>query len=104
MPRPLLATLIAAFLPILSVRSLQAALPPFYQSVKELDAILHDPGFNGQFTSADYIETIEHVADGWRLTTNKRTVLAKIVHKKSQMPGPLQFDIEWKVIGSENAR
>ena len=68
--------------------SLQALLPPLYESTKELQAILASPELGQKLTSGDVIEKIERTSDGFLITTNKRTLLVIVTYEATGRIGP----------------
>lgn len=81
---------------VLSCSCVFAALPPFYQTLKEYKALLNDPQFEKSFTSADVIESIERSQNSFVITTNKRTVNVEISYAPATHPGPEQFTFTFK--------
>ncbi len=69
------------------------ALPPLYQSLKELKAVLESPELSNKLTSADYIEEIRRTDEGFLIKTNKHTIQAKLVVEPQGMPGPTKFHV-----------
>lgn len=92
-------TYCSLFVTCLSTTLLPAVLPPFYQSIREVEAILQDPSLPEQLQTAYSIDTIKHVEGGWLITAAEKTVMAKIIplppSKNQPRVGPLQFKIEW---------
>ncbi len=71
----------------------EAALPPLYQSLAELQAVLQSPELSKRLTSADYIESIERSQDGFLIVTNKNTLQAHIITEPATRPGPAKFNV-----------
>ncbi len=72
-----------------------AALPPFYQSKKEIEAILKSEELSKALDSADLILKIEQNEKGYLITTNKHTLQVDIAPKQNRMPGPMQFTLRF---------
>lgn len=90
----------AALLASLGVMPAQAALPPYWQSAKEISTIVNDPRVHDAFTREEPIQSIILTApDVYEVKTESCTVTVNIVDKPPEpgqepMPGPRQFDIE----------
>lgn len=92
------ATLLAASLPA------SAALPPQYQRVAEMRAILDDITITDLFGIQRPIERIEYIeTDLYRVTSGACHVDVRIVDKPnvSGMVGPRQFEVEPGVLVCE---
>jgi hypothetical protein len=75
---------------------LEAALPPFYQSTKEITAALNSPEASQFFDSADLIIAIEKKDNGYLITTNRQKIFAEIVPQEAPFPGPIPFTVRYK--------
>ena len=80
---------------LLAHTSLSAALPPAWQHVAEVKAILNDPQLKYLLTSGDLIQEIKKSEDGWTIITNHHELHARVVYKQQSMPGPAKFIIEF---------
>lgn len=80
---------------LLTISSLQAALPPFAQSSKEVKAILADPRLYQTLGGAHVISEIQRVEGGYVVFTAANKVLVKVNYLPSQMPGPARFELEF---------
>lgn len=80
---------------ILLAGSANAALPPLWQGVNEVKAILEDQQLSNALPSGDVLIKIVKKPDGYLLITNKRKVLVKIIPQESAMPGPTKFKLEF---------
>lgn len=80
----------------LACNSLTAVLPPLWQNVAELKAILEDRSLGNHLQSGDVIESIEKIDNGWFIKTNHRSVNAIVHYEPQQMPGPAKFKIEFQ--------
>jgi hypothetical protein len=74
---------------------IQAALPPFHQSICEIEAICKDPSLQAYLEYPYPIESIQRVELGWNISTANRSVYAKINKQPSECMGPDSFTIEW---------
>lgn len=84
----------------LGASSAHAALPPYWQSAKEITAIVNDPRVHDAFTREEPIQSVTLTApDVYEVSTKSCTVTVNVVDKPPQpgqemMVGPRQFDIE----------
>lgn len=76
-----------------------AVLPPLWQGVNEIKAILEDQHLSNALPSGDVILKIIKIHDGYMIITNKRKAFIKVNYEPNQQPGPAKFKIEFgKVI------
>ncbi len=74
-----------------------AALPPYWQSAREIGAILEDPRVHDALRYEEPIVSISATGDDvYVLRTERCSVTVKIVDKPGSEPiaGPRQFDLE----------
>lgn len=83
------------FLSICFISPLVAALPPAWQQVAELKAILNDQELKNYLDSADQIETIQKTAKGYLFKTRLTTIQVEIISLPTQQPGPASFKIQF---------
>ncbi len=83
------------FLALGATSALTALLPPVWQDVAELKAILNDSKLNQFLESGESLQGIEKQPTGWILRTNKSVVFATIHPEKQSMPGAEKFSIEF---------
>lgn len=76
-------------------QSAHAALPPLWQSTKEIKAILDDPQFGSSLQSGEEIQKIKRTEGGWLIVTNKNHLLVKVIPKPQANPGPKNFALEF---------
>ena len=72
-----------------------AALPPLWQGVNEIKAILEDQQLSNVIPSGDVILKIIKIRDGYLVVTNKRKAFVKVNYEQNQQPGPVKFKIEF---------
>ena len=72
---------------------LEAALPPFYQSVRELKQIIDSPEVASELGSAEPILDIQRNSAGYLITSLKDSVQVDIVYEAQEMPGPKNFHL-----------
>jgi len=75
--------------------SLAAALPPFHQSVKEMQALLSDPEFQDLFGSAEAISEIVRTEDGYEVATRTKRMRVDIRYRSLGRPGPVPFSFSF---------
>lgn len=75
---------------------LSAALPPFAQSVRELDAILNGEEIKNYVPVGDMILQITRTPPGYILITNKRIVLIDVIYCPDSGIGPVKFKLIFK--------
>lgn len=78
---------------VLGVISSYAALPPFFQSSKEIKSILNDQRTYEKLTSGDLILEVKKVEGGWMVTTNHHELFVEVNYIPPQHPGPVEFDL-----------
>lgn len=76
--------------------TLSALLPPLYQNIAELKAILSDDKISECLQSGDVIEEIRKTNEGYLIVTNHREVLAEVVYQPAENIGPAKFKIIFK--------
>lgn len=84
------------FLAIFATTTLSALLPPVWQDVAEIKAILNDTRLNQYLESGESLQTIEKQPTGWLLRTNESIIFVEVHPEKQSMPGPEKFSIEFK--------
>jgi len=70
-----------------------AALPPLWQNVAELKAILNDKQLGDTVQSGEVIEDIKKTETGWLIVTNHQEVPIQVVYAPATRPGPAQFTV-----------
>lgn len=83
------------FLALVATSALTALLPPVWQDVAEIKAILNDERLNQYLDSGETLEKIEKQPTGWLFRTNKSILFVEIHPEKQSMPGPEKFTIEF---------
>lgn len=78
--------------------SLSAALPPLFQDLSELHAVLNDKLLGQRLSSGEPIKSIIHVENGYWIITNKSKLLAEIVYEPSTKPGPAKFTVKFNEV------
>jgi hypothetical protein len=72
-----------------------AALPPLYQGIKELQALLDDPDLSAELTSGEVIESIKKTESGYEVQTNRSRLQVDVHYKPQSVPGPVSFDLQF---------
>lgn len=75
----------------LMTSSAEAALPPFYQSLREYTALLNSPELAKQLGSGQVIQSIQRTDTGFIVKANRSTINVEIVYDPMEMPGPAKF-------------
>jgi len=70
-----------------------AALPPFWQSSREIQAVTGSKDVAEALKQAP-IERVERAEGGYRVASQACSVLVKVIYEKSTMPGPQKFRIQ----------
>lgn len=73
----------------------EALLPPVWQGVAEVKAILNSKELNQYLDSGDILEGITKHEDGWLISTNRSQVFVKVAPEPQNMPGPEKFHLEF---------
>ena len=71
--------------------SLQAALPPLYESLSEYKSLLGDEELSNKLGSAEGIQDVKRTEKGFRITTKKYNLDVDIVFEPQSHPGPAKF-------------
>ena len=74
-----------------------SALPPLFEDIAEIKAILSDERLGQLLESGESIQQINKIKKGYSIITNKHKLIAKVIYKPIDRPGPEQFDIEFNV-------
>lgn len=72
-----------------------AALPPLWEDVKELKAILDDPQLGSSLQSGESILKIKRTEKGWLIVTNKNHLAIQVVPQQQDKMGPAKFSLEF---------
>lgn len=75
--------------------TVEALLPPLWQGVSELNAILNEENLANHLSSGDIILAIHKTHYGYLIVTSRGFLEAHVVYEVSDgMPGPAKFHIE----------
>lgn len=77
--------------------SLQAALPPLYQTAAEIVALLQDHELGKVLSDGEPIVEIHKIDTGYLVVTTKHQVQATIVYEPAVRPGPAQFNVKFQL-------
>jgi len=72
-----------------------SALPPLYQGIKEIEAILQAPELKERLSSSEIIEEIIREDHGYIVLTQKQTLYVKVIPSNKSKIGPKEFDLEF---------
>jgi hypothetical protein len=78
------------------------ALPPLYQSVAELKAILEDKRLGEQLNSAQVIQQIMRIEGGYDIRTQDYVLQIDVRALPSTRPGPQRFELHFNDATSLN--
>ena len=73
--------------------SLFAVLPPLYQGLNELKAIIEDRQIGELLQSGEVITDIHKTAEGYVIVTNHHHLVVQVVIDPSVRPGPALFHL-----------
>jgi hypothetical protein len=73
--------------------SVEAALPPVYQSAKEFRALLDSPTLTEIIDSGEPIKIIIRDKNGFIVKTNKHLLKVDVVYDPMGQPGPVKFHL-----------
>ena len=76
--------------------SAMALLPPLYQGIAELKAILNNDMLEQMLDSGEVITSITKTDEGYTIQTNHQQLLAQVVYEPNKLPGPAKFKILFK--------
>ena len=89
-------------LAILFTAPLSAVLPPVWQGVAEVKAILNDPDLSQHLDSAEILESIAKTDQGWLISTNRSHLLVKVIYERQSMPGAQKFKLKYSLSQKSN--
>lgn len=73
-----------------------ALLPPYFQSVKEIEEILQDQRLHDLLGSGQPILEIQKVGSSYHILTMKYFLKINVHYIPRGMPGPAQFELEFE--------
>lgn len=73
-----------------------ALLSPLHQSVKEFQELLNSPYLTKNLASGEMITDVAKDHDEFIVSTNKSTMIVKIIYESQKMPGPAKFRFEFE--------
>ncbi len=76
--------------------SLEAALPPLYQTSAEIKAIMMDPQLGQKLESGEVITKIEKTGKGYEIFTNQHRLQVDVIHQPAERPGPIPYVLEFQ--------
>lgn len=84
------------FFSFIAVQTVSAALPPLWQSVNEIKAILDDPELGVKLASGEMILKIKRSEEGWSIVTSRHYLAVRVIPQPQTMPGPAKFKLEFE--------
>lgn len=82
-------------LSVLSLNTAYALLPPLWESVAQIKAILTDEHLKDYLDSGELIESIDRSDDGYTIKTNHSELKAIIQALPQTMPGPARYEVRF---------
>lgn len=73
-----------------------AALPPLFEGVREIQAILADPQLGTLLSSGEVIEQIVKNSTGFSIITNKSYLRVNVEYLPQGRPGPAKFSLSFQ--------
>lgn len=73
-----------------------AALPPLFQSTKELSSILNDKALQQKLGSSETIDSIIRSENGWTIITKNYYLKVDVEYLPQQMPGPAIYKLHFQ--------
>lgn len=83
------------FIFLFALKTTCAALPPLYQSLREIDAIISDERLSKELGSAEAILGIKKIKDGYLITTINYHVKVDVIYIPQKMIGPAKFELKF---------
>ena len=72
-----------------------SALPPLYQTSREIKRILNNPMLAEKLKGAEPIQEIKKSQNGWLITTLKHTIQVDLTYLQSEVVGPCEFKLNF---------
>lgn len=73
----------------------EAILPPAWEAVREIKTLLDAKDLKSYLDSAEIIQSIERVPDGWVINTNRSKIFIHIQKLPQNRPGPEEFELKF---------
>ncbi|MCB1113355.1 MAG: hypothetical protein KDK62_01205 [Chlamydiia bacterium] len=80
----------------LVTHSAEGALPPLYQSTKEIQAILGSPELSKRLNPGETILKIEKIQNGFAIETQENRLEVDVVYQRQSLMGPQSFKLVFK--------
>ena len=91
-------TLFLLSLGLCSCYSGDALLPPLYQSIRELSAILASEELPQHLSAGEAIEAIHHNEEGYRIDGSRSSCFVKVIPIPQAKIGPMEFTLHFEAI------
>ena len=72
-----------------------ALLPPLYQSLKEIDAIISNEQLKEELGSAEAVLEIKRVKDGYLVLTRQYMLKVEVIYIPRKIIGPAKFELRF---------
>lgn len=73
-----------------------ALLPPYFQSVKEIEQILTDERLHDILGSGEPIMEIQKMGNSYLIVTSKQSLRVNVIYQPSERPGPAHFELQFE--------
>jgi hypothetical protein len=94
---------IAGLLSLPLTSSLEALLPPLYQTADEIAAVVKEHELGNALPSGEPIVGIRKTENGYMVFTTNHQVEATIVYEPATRPGPARFSVKFQTPENINA-
>lgn len=79
----------------LMIPSIEALLPPFYESLAEYKSLLNNKELEENLGSGQWIQEISRNDKGFMIKTPKYTMQVDVVYKNTGKIGPAEFELKF---------
>lgn len=73
----------------------EGLLPPLYEGIKEMQAILGSPEIGEKLQSGELITKIEKTNEGFLIETNQHQLDVKVIYQDTHKIGPATFQLKF---------
>lgn len=89
-----LAAFLLASLTLISAA--EAALPPLYESISEIQSVLSDQQLGKKLHSGEAIISIQKNDLGYEIATHQNRLQVNVVYEPSERPGPARYHLQFE--------
>lgn len=76
----------------------EAALPPYYHTKREIEAILDHPQTYESLGSAEPILEIKKIDEGYQITTLRKILKVELIYLPSELIGSNKFELKFSPV------